>query len=118
MHHCRFRGRKGGRRLPPAFPSSGPSVSEGCVPCKPPCQDVPCGLEFVPDEAEPEEPCPHGVFRVLALLRLRACGLHFLRHLAEREAELDVAFKLPCVEAAPAPVAWFVELEEPELDLI
>mgnify|MGYP007025271914 CR=1 FL=1 len=41
---------------------------------------------------------------------------YFLRHLAECEAELDVALELPCVEAAPAPVARFVELEEPELD--
>ena len=61
------------------FPSSSPSVPEGCVPCKPLCEDVPCGLEFVPDEAEPEEPGPHGVFRILILLRLRACRFHFLR---------------------------------------
>ena len=50
------------------------------------------------------------------LLRLRACALHFLRHLAEQEAELDVPLELPCVEAVALPVCRGVELEEPELD--
>ena len=34
------------------------------------------------------------------------------------QAKLDVALKLPCVDAAPALGGRLIELEEPELDFI
>ena len=97
-------------------PSSGAPASEGCVTVKALGQEVSCGLELVADEAEPQEPSPHGVFGVLVLLGLGAGGADFLRHLAEREAKLDVTLKLPCVEAVLLAVCRSVELEKPELD--
>ena len=65
------------------------------VPGKVAGKEVPRRCEFLSDESEAEEPSPHGVFRILVLLRFRACRPHVLCHLAEREAKLDVAFSCP-----------------------
>ena len=86
------------------------------VPGKVAGKEVPRRGEFFSDESEAEEPGPHGVFRILVLLRFRACRPHVLRHLAEREAKLDVAFQLSRVDAALALRSRLIELEEPELD--
>ena len=86
------------------------------VPGKVAGKEVPRRCELVPDESEAEEPCPHGVLRILVLLRFRACRPHILCHLAECEAKLNVAFQLPCMDAAPALRCRLIELEKPELD--
>ena len=98
--------------LVPAFPSSSPTVAEGCVTTEPLGQDVAGGLELVPDEAQPKEPGAHGVLGVFILLRLGACGLDLLGHLAQGKAKLDVGAKLTCVDATLATIAGVVELEE------
>ena len=86
------------------------------VPGKVSGQEVPRRCEFLSDESEAKEPGSHGVFRILVLLRFRACRPHILCHLAECEAKLDVAFQLPCVDTAFALGCRLIELEEPELD--
>ena len=94
--------------------SSGSAVSESCVACKAFGQDVSCGFELIPDEAEAKEPSPHGVFGVLILLWLGACGAYHFCHLAERQAKLDVAFQLSGVQTAFAFCRRPVEFEKPE----
>ena len=79
-------------------------------------KEIPCCGKFLADEAQPEEPCPHGIFGILILLRFRACRLHFLCHLAERKAKLDVTLKLSCVQAVLLPIRRGIELEKPEFD--
>ena len=91
-------------------------MAEGRVAGKAPCQDVPCGGEFLADESEPEEPGAHRVFRILFLLFFWAGRPHILRHLGKRQAELDVAFELSGVEPVASAVRRGVELEKPELD--
>ena len=65
------------------------------------------GGELVADEAQPEEPAPEGVLRVVGIRAGRAgrFGLEGLR--ADGEAELDVGLDFPGVECA---------VEGPELD--
>ena len=72
-------------------------MPEGCVSVKVAGQEVSRGGELLADEAEPEEPGAHRVFGVLVLLGLGAGGFDVLRHLAEREAKLNVALELSCV---------------------
>ena len=55
-------------------------------------------------------------FGILVLLRFRACRLHFLCHLAERKAKLDITLKLSCVQAVLLPIRRGIELEKPEFD--
>ena len=97
-------------------PSSGSAVPEGGVPGQVAGQEISGRCELLADEAQAEEPGAHGVFGVLVLLGLGACRPHILCHLAEGQAKLDVALKLPCVDAAPALGGRLIELEEPELD--
>ena len=92
--------------------SGGPSVAEGCVACEAFGEDLPCGLEFVTDESQAEQPGAHGVSGVLVLLGFGACAPHRLRHLGKGEAELDVAFQLAGVEAVLLAVLRGIELEE------
>ena len=86
------------------------------VPGKVPCQEVPRRCKLLSDESEAEEPSPHGVFRILVLLRFRACRPHVLCHLAECEAKLNVTLQLSCMDASLALRCRLIELEEPELD--
>ena len=97
-------------------PSSGASASEGGIAIQASGEDFPCGLEFVSDEAQAEEPGSHGVFGVFVLLGLGAGGADFLCHLAESQAELNVALQLTCVEAVLLATLRLVELEEAELN--
>ena len=98
-------------------PSSGSSaVAEGRVTGKAAGQDVSCGFKLIADETQAEELGAHGVFGVLVLLGLGAGRPHILRHLAQRQAKLNVAFELSCVDAASASFRGLIELEEPELD--
>ena len=98
-------------------PSSGCSTAaEGCVPGEASGEEISCGLEFVADETKAEEPGPHGVFGVLVLLGLGACGPDVLGKLAERKAKLNVALQLSGVDAVLPAVRRGVELEKPELD--
>ena len=108
--------RTGPCSLVPAWPSSSPSVAEGCVTAEPLCQNVAGGLELVPDEAQPKEPGAHCVLGVFTLLGLGACGLDLLCHLAQGKAELDVGAKLACVDTTLATIAGVVELEEAKLN--
>ena len=91
-------------------------MPECSVPGKFAGKEVPRRCEFLSNESEAEEPSPHGVFRILVLLRFRACRSHVLCHLAECEAKLNVAFQLPCMDAALALRCRLIELEKPELD--
>ncbi|TYR06325.1 hypothetical protein BEK95_00530 [Enterococcus faecium] len=98
-------------------PSSGCSaVPEGCISSKVAGQEISGRCELLADEAQAEEPGSHGVFGVLVLLGFGACRPHILCHLAQRQAKLNVAFELSCVDAAPALCGRLVKLEEPELD--
>ena len=93
-------------------------MPESCVPGKVPGKEIPgCG-KFLADKSQAEEPGPHGVFGIFILLGLGACRLYILCHLGKRQAKLDVAFELPCMDAAPALFGRLIELEEPELDFI
>ena len=91
-------------------------MAEGRVAGKVAGQEVSRGGELLADEAQAKEPGSHRVLGVLVLLGPGACRPHVLRHLAEREAKLNVALELPCVDAALAPGGRLVELEEPELN--
>lgn len=60
----------------------------------------PAGLEFFPDEPQPEHPAPEGVFLVV---RLRLSGGGFLLGqglMGHRQAELDVCLDFPGVKGA------------------
>src|SRR5699024_6099308 len=92
------------------------TVPESCVPRKMAGQKISGRCELLADEAQAEEPGSHGVFGVLVLLGFGACRPHILCHLAQRQAKLNVAFELSCVDAAPALCGRLVKLEEPELD--
>ena len=98
-------------------PSSGCSaVAEGCVPVKALREELSCGLELVTNKAEAKEPSAHCVFGVLVLLGLGACGSDCLCHLAQGEAELNVALELSGVESVQLAVCRGVKLEKTELD--
>ena len=92
------------------------SVAEGCVTIEALGEEFSCGFEFVPDESEAEEPCPHGVFLIFVLLRFCACALDRLGELAECKAKLNVSLELSGVDAALAFFGGVVELEKSELD--
>ena len=106
----------GRRRLSPLCPSSGASVAEGRVAGEVACQEIPRGGEFLSDESQPHQPGAHRKLGVLGLLGLGACGLDFLRHLAQCEAKLNVALQLAGVDTVLPPAVGRVELEKPELD--
>ena len=91
-------------------------MSEGRVAGKVSGKEIPRRCEFVTDEAEPEKPGPHSVFRILVLLRFRACRSYILCHLRKGEAKLNVALELSCVDAAFAFGRRLVELEKSELN--
>ena len=74
------------------------------------------GCELVTDEAEPEEPGSHGVFRILDLGFFGAGGFDHQRHLAQCEAKLNVAFQFACVKPASALCVRVCELEASELN--
>ena len=93
-------------------------MPEGCVSVKVAGKEISRGGELLADEAEPEEPGAHRVFGVLVLLGLGACGFDVLCKLAEREAKLNVALELPCVDAVLAAAVRGVELEKAELDCL
>ena len=63
-------------------------------------QVFPCGGKFVSDEAQPEEPAPEGVFRVIGNRARGAGGLAGQRLCADGEAQLDIRLYLACVECA------------------
>ena len=93
-------------------------MPEGGVTRKVPGKDIPgCG-EFLTDKSQAKEPCAHGVFGIFILLGLGACRLYILCHLGKRQAKLDIAFQLPCMDTAPALFGRLIELEEPKLDVI
>jgi len=56
------------------------------------------GLEFVPDETQPEEPASEGVFRVVGFGSNRACRARRQGLVADGEAKLDVGLNLARVE--------------------
>ena len=60
----------------------------------------PCGGKFVSDEAQPEEPAPEGVFRIVGDRARRAGRFGAQRLCADGEAQLDVGFDLARVECA------------------
>ena len=92
-------------------------MPEGGVTGKVPGKEISgCG-EFLTDKSQAQEPCAHGVFGIFILLGLGACCPHILRHLAQGQAKLDVAFELPCMDATPALFGRLIELKEPELDV-
>ena len=91
-------------------------MAEGRVPGKVPCQDLPCGFEFLTDKAEPDQPGPHREFRVIHLGLFRACAPCCLRLCAECEAKLNVALEFPGVQAIPFVAFRAPKLEEAELD--
>ena len=91
-------------------------MPEGRVPGEAPGQEISCCCELLADEAEPQEPCSHRVFRVFILLRLCARPSDVLGHLGKREAKLNVAFQLSGVDAVLPFAVRAVELEESELD--
>lgn len=74
------------------------------------------GCELVTDEAEAKEPGSHGVFRILDLRFFGAGGLDHLRHLAQCEAKLDVAFQFSGVKSASSFLVRVGELEASKLD--
>ena len=57
-------------------------------------------LEFVPDEADPVEVCPHGELFVLDLRLLGACGTLCQCLMVEGKGENNVAPDFACVEGA------------------
>ena len=63
-------------------------------------QVFPCGGKFVSDEAQPEEPAPEGVFRIVGDRARRAGRFGAQRLCADGEAQLDVGFDLARVECA------------------
>ena len=91
-------------------------MSECRVPGKVSCENVSRRREFLADEAKPEKPSPHRVFWILDLLRFRTCRLDHLRHLAECQAKLHVAFKLSGVKSVLLAVRRCVKLEKPEFN--
>ena len=91
-------------------------VAECRVAGQPLGQDLARRREFVPDEAQPEEPSPHRVLRVFVLLGLGAGGFDLLRHLAEQERKLYEAFQNPGVQPVPLSVCRRIKLEKPQLD--
>ena len=91
-------------------------MPEGCVPRKVAGQEIPGRCELLADEAQAEEPGSHGILGVFALLGFGACRPHILRHLAQGQAKLNVAFELSGMDAASALCGRLVKLEEPELD--
>ena len=87
-----------------AVPSSG-GVAES--PCRRTvkvfCEVFSAVLEFVPDEADPVEVCPHGELFVLDLRLLGACGTLCQCLMVEGKGEDDVAPDFACVEGAVEP---------------
>jgi len=92
-------------------------MPEGSVSGKVAGQEVSGRCELLADKSHAQEPGAHGVLRIFVLLGLGACRAHILCHLGKRQAKLDIALELPCVDAAPALGGRLIELEEPELDL-
>ncbi len=91
-------------------------MPEGSVSGKVAGQEVSGRCELLADKSHAQEPGAHGVLRIFVLLGLGACRAHILCHLGKRQAKLDIALELPCVDAAPALGGRLIELEEPELD--
>ena len=91
-------------------------MPESCVPGQVAGQEISGRCKFLADEAQAEEPGAHGVFGVLVLLGLGACGSDRLCHLAQGEAQLNVTLELSSVESVLLAVCRSIELEEPELD--
>ena len=112
----RLKAARGGRWG--AVPCSGghSAVAEGRVAGKVFREDLAGGGELVADEAQPEEPAPHGVLFVVGDLDVRAGGSDLLRHLAQGEAQLDVGLQPAGVDPALFPVVGLLELVKPELD--
>ena len=88
----------------------------GAVPGQALGQVFPGGGELVPDEAEAEEPGAHGIFGVLVLLGLGACGAHILCHLGKRQAKLDVTLQLSRMQSVQLSISRGIKLEKSELD--
>lgn len=91
-------------------------MTESCVTVQVACQNFSRRGKFLANEAQPEKPSPHGVFRILDLWLFRACTLHRLCHLAQCKAKLDVALQLSGVKSASAFAIRIGELEASELD--
>lgn len=91
-------------------------MPEGGVPSQVAGQEISGRCKLPTDEAQAEEPGSHGVFGVFVLLGFGACRPHILRHLAQGQAKLNVAFELSGMDAASALCGRLVKLEEPELD--
>ena len=92
------------------------AVAEGCVSGKVPGQNLPCGLEFLSDKSEPDQPGAHREFRVVDLGLFRTGALCRLRLCTKSQAKLDVAFELSGVKAVLLVSFRVCELEEAELD--
>lgn len=82
------------------------------------CEDFPGRFEFLSNEPQAEQPCPHCVPGVLVLLGPGAGTLSDLCHLAQGQTQLDVGLQLASVDPALAALAGVVELEKPEFNLI
>ena len=71
------------------------------------------GGEFL---ANPSQPCSHGEFRILVLLRFWACRSQLLCKFRKCQAKLNVTFQLPGVQAVLFAVFRSVELEQSKLN--
>lgn len=65
-------------------------MPESGIAAQAPGKDFPGRFEFLPDESQAEQPCPHCVPGVLVLLGPGAGALSYLSHLAQGQAQLDV----------------------------
>ena len=74
------------------------SLSPGGVAGQVSEQELAGGGEFVADEAQPQEPAPEGVLRVVGLRTRRACGLGVQGLRTQGEAKLNVGLDPACVE--------------------
>ena len=77
----------------------------------------PCGGKFVSDEAQPEEPAPEGVFRIIGDRARRAGRFGAQRLCADGEAQLDVGFDLARVECAVEGAEFDGVLAEADVDV-
>ena len=80
-------------------------------------QVFPCGGKFVSDEAQPEEPAPEGVFRIVGDRARRAGRFGAQRLCADGEAQLDVGFDLARVECAVEGAEFDGVLAEADVDV-
>ena len=90
---------------------SGSAESEGCISVKVLGKKTSrCGKLFA-DQSQPNQPCPHGEFRIFRLLWFRAGGSQSLCHFGKGKAKLYVAFQLSGMKSVFPAVGRLVELK-------